>query len=129
MTCLRGASAAEQILKHNSDPKLRVLVVWEPILPTDWRAPSWSTLRRIPDTRAKQFWDPNHLVAQELKQIAKEKPGQPTPTCCMQKGLLWDEAIVYKLNAKWKDEPSASFMNGPVVKIAAGLESALSSQH
>lgn|ERR1700674_4151024 len=125
MTCLRGASAAEQILKRDSDPKLRVLVVWEPILPTDWRAPSWSTLRRIPDPRAKQFWDPNHLVAQELGRIAKEKPGRLQPACCVQNGFFWDEAIVYRLQEKWKDEPSPVFMSGPVVKVAAGLQSAL----
>jgi len=129
MTCLRGASAAEQILKRDSDPKLRVLVVWEPILPTDWRAPSWSTLRRIPDTRAKQFWDPNHLVAQELNRIANDKPPKSQPDCCVQKGFFWDEAIVYGPQAKWKDELRPAFMNGPVVKIAAGLESAISAQH
>jgi len=128
MTCLRGASAAEQILKQNPDPKLRVLVVWEPILPTDWRAPSWSTLRRIPDTRAKQFWDPNHLVAQEINRIANEKTGQPGPACCTAKGLYWDEAIVYEPQRKWKDEARPTFMNGPVVKIGARLESALSAE-
>jgi hypothetical protein len=106
-----------------------VLVVWEPILPTDWRAPGWSTLHRIPDTRAKQFWDPDHLVAQELNRIAKEKPGKLQPACCMQKGYFWDEAIVYQPETKWKDAPSPAFMNGPVVKVATGLESALSTAH
>jgi len=125
MTCLRGASAAEQILKRDSDPNLRVLVVWEPILPTDWRAPSWSTLRRIPDARAKQFWEPNHLVAQELNRIAKEKPGQLQPRCCTSKGFFWDEAIVYTPRAKWESGPSPRFMSGPVVEITAGLQSAL----
>ena len=129
MTCLRGASAAEQILKRDSDPRLRVLVVWEPILPTDWRAPSWSTLRRIPDPRVKQFWDPKHLVAQELGRIAKEKPGQVQPACCVQKGFFWDEAIVYEPGARWKDGPTPAFMDGPVVKVAARLQSALGAAH
>jgi hypothetical protein len=106
-----------------------VLVVWEPILATDWRAPSWSTLRRIADTRAKQFWDPHHVVAQELNRIAKEKPGLLQPACCMQNDFFWDEAIVYKPQSKWKDAPSPEFMNGPVVKIAAGLQAALEAAH
>ena len=106
-----------------------MLVVWEPILPTDWRAPGWSTLHRIPDTRAKQFWDPDPLVAQELNRIAKEKLGKLQPACCMQKGYFWDEAIVYQPVMKWKDAPSPAFMNGPVVKVATGLESALSTTH
>jgi hypothetical protein len=102
-----------------------VLVVWEPILPTDWRSPSWTTLRRIPDPRAKQFWDPNHLVAQELSRMAKEKPGPWNPACCVQSGFFWDEAIVYEPQVKWKDKPSPAFMNGPVVKVAAGVENAI----
>jgi hypothetical protein len=32
-----GASAAEQLLTRHRDRKVRVLVVWEPILATDWR--------------------------------------------------------------------------------------------
>lgn len=102
-----------------------MLVVWEPILGTDWRAPSWSTLHRIPDSRARQFWDPSHLVAQELNRIAKEKPGHLAPACCVQNGFFWDEAIVYAPQSKWKDAPSPAFMNGPVVKIAKGMESAI----
>jgi hypothetical protein len=35
-------------------------------------------------------------------------------------------AVVYEPQAKWKDTPSPAFMNGPVVKIATGLENALS---
>jgi len=104
-------------------------VVWEPILATDWRAPSWSTLRRISVTRARQFWDPNHLVAQELNRIAKEKPGQLKPSCCMQKGFFWDEAILYAPQAKWMNEQSPTFMSGPVIRIAAGLQSALDALH
>ena len=43
------------------------LIVWEPILATDWKSPSGNTLARIPDRRARQFWDPEHVVASALK--------------------------------------------------------------
>jgi hypothetical protein len=77
----------------------------------------------------KQIWDPNHLVAQELNRIAKEKPGQPQPACCLSKGILWDEAIVYTPQTKWKEQQSPAFISGPVVKIAAALRSALGAAH
>jgi len=51
-----------------------VLVVWEPILPTDWRPPSGSTLGRIPDGRVRQFWDAKHIVSAELKDRATRTP-------------------------------------------------------
>jgi hypothetical protein len=106
------------------DGKVHVLVVWEPILSTDWRSPSGRTLGRIPDTRARQFWDPKHLVAQQLSRIAKEK-SQSLPGCCLNKGNNWDEAILYAPTLKWSDKPIPAFWDGPVVKTIAGLERAL----
>jgi hypothetical protein len=106
------------------DRKIRVLVVWEPILSTDWKSPSGSTLGRIPDTRARQLWDPKHLVAQQLSRAAKER-SQPLPGCCLNKENNWDEAILYASVSRWSDEPVPMFWNGPVVKTIAELESAL----
>lgn len=105
---------------------MRVLVVWEPILPTDWRPPSGSTLGRIPDGRVRQFWDPKHVVAAELKDRATRTPPQPKPDCCVQKGFYWDEAILYPARTRWKDAPASLFWNGPVVRIVPGLENSLS---
>jgi hypothetical protein len=99
--------------------------VWEPILATDWRSPSGSALARIPGQRVRQFWDPQHLVAQRLSRIAKEK-SHAEPDCCVNKGNHWDEAILYAPPSKWSDGPSPLFWNGPVVKIIPRLESALS---
>src|SRR3981189_3014652 len=96
---------------------MRVLVVWEPILPTDWSAPSSSTLRRMPDSRVRQFYDPNHLVAGRLKEIAPRKPPTPAPNCCVRNGFYWDEAILYPRQVHWKEEPVSDYWNGPVLRI------------
>ena len=96
---------------------MRVLVVWEPILATDWRPPSGSTLARIADGRARQFWDPKHVVSGELKIRASRTPPEPKPDCCVQKGFYWDEAILYPVGAHWKDASASLFWNGPVVKV------------
>ena len=66
-TCHEASSAVEQILKQNHSDHLRVFVVWEPMLPTNWFRPSRLVQRRISDPRAVQFWDKNHLVAKELR--------------------------------------------------------------
>jgi hypothetical protein len=104
---------------------VRVLVVWEPILPTDWRPPSGSTLGRIPDGRVHQFWDPKHVVSAELKVRAARTPPQPKPDCCVQKGFYWDEAILYPAGTRWKDAPASLFWNGPVVKVIPSLDKKL----
>ena len=112
----------QHLLERHPERKVRVLVVWEPIVLTDWRPPSGSTLSRVSDLRTRQFWDAQHLVAGALREIARQKPPQPEPACCIQKGFYWDEAILYPEGVRWKDVPSALFWNGPVVRIIPGLE-------
>jgi hypothetical protein len=80
---------------------------------------------RISDPRARQFWDPKHLVSQELSRAAKAKPGQPEPNCCEDNGFFWDEAILYPQHARWEDMPVSTFWNGPVWKIIPSLETAV----
>ncbi len=107
---------------------MRVIVVWEPILSTDWRRPSGRVLGRIPDERVRQFWDPGHELSRALQEMAKQKAPKPDPACCTQKGFYWDQAILYPRGVRWGDVPSSAFWNGPVYRIVAGLESALDSQ-
>jgi hypothetical protein len=126
--CLRGASAAQQLLERKADRKMRVLVVWEPILITDWRPPSGSALARISDGRVRQFWDRNHVVSGALAEIAKRKPPEAQPTCCVQKGFYWDEAILHPRGARWKDAVPSAFWNGPVVRVVPGPEKVLNDQ-
>ena len=105
-----------------------MLVVWEPILETDWAPPGGAALGRLPDSRARQFWDPNHIVATALKELAKQKPSQREPDCCVAKGFHWDEAILYPAGAHWSNEPAPAFWNGPVYRIIPGLEQTLTDQ-
>lgn len=117
-----------QLLAKYPDEKLRVLVVWEPILWSDWRRPTSGTLARITDHRARQFWDPKHLVSEELARIETQHPEQPQPECCVDKGFHWDEAVLYPPSSHWKDGSRPEFWNGPVYKIAPKLSDALGKQ-
>jgi hypothetical protein len=120
-----GPPAAQQLLARQGDRKLRVLVVWEPILATDWRPPSGSTLARITDNQVRQFWDPKHVVSATLKEHALRTPPQTKRDCCVQKGFYWDEAILYPARTSWKDAPTSVFWNGPIVKVTSSLEGKL----
>jgi hypothetical protein len=112
-------------LTRHPERKIRVLVVWEPILATDWKPPGANTMARIPDQRARQFWDAKHVVASALSSMVKQKLRQPEPSCCVQNGFYWDAAILYAPRAHWSDEPISLFWSGPVVRIIPGLEKAL----
>jgi hypothetical protein len=121
---LRGASATEKLLTQHPEWKVHVFAVWEPILPTDWGAPSGSTLGRLSDARVRQFWDPKHEVSRALGQMASATPSEPAPNSG--KGFYWDEAIVYAPREQWHDARPL-FWRGPVFQVIGGLAAAIQS--
>jgi hypothetical protein len=63
-----GGLSVERILKQTQSEAVRVFVVWEPMLPTDWYRPTRPTLKLVSDLPAVQFWDKSHLIAGQAKQ-------------------------------------------------------------
>jgi hypothetical protein len=94
------------------------------MLPTDWAAPSTSSLRRLSDPRVRQYWDPTHVVATQMNNDARAP--QPVQECCNRSGVLWDLAAVYPPNAIWSDRmPTATVFNGPVVDVIDAINAGL----
>jgi hypothetical protein len=105
------------VLKHNPNPHIRVFAVWEPILPTDYASPSTKVLSRLSDPRVVQYWDKNHLFAEQLARRLKSDPNHPRPRCCDESGFDWDELAVYRQDVHWDDQlPRAAFLDGPIVR-------------
>lgn len=113
---MRGASAAEEVLKHEKSDNLAVMVVWEPILPSDWSRPTRPVLARLSDKRVEQFWDKNHLIARQLSAQLHTKE----PNCCRHAGTLWDLVALYPKDTNWNDSEPI-YIDGPVYKVQAGL--------
>ena len=104
---------------------MRVFVVWEPILTGDWRRPTTRTLARIPDSRASQFWDPDHLIAEDLRRALESIASLPKPSCCVDHGHFWDTAAIFPPEASANGTlPPPIFFEGTVV----GQESAVRSK-
>jgi hypothetical protein len=89
-------------------------VVWEPVLPTDWMAPSTATLRRVPDIRAQQYWDNGRLLSKAMGEQDKSS-------------IVWDSVAVYPRGLIWGEgaPPQALFEQGPVVRIVPAFTAAL----
>jgi hypothetical protein len=100
---------------------MRVFVVWEPILASDFIPPTSGVLARIPDLRARHYWDEHHVLA---KRMAKDaRPPQRDPSCCDHDGILWDLAAVYPKGARWDATlPPAIVFDGPVVRVTEKIE-------
>ena len=112
------------MLEQNPSRKVHVLAVWEPILPTDWRAPTTPALGRLADSRVRQVWDTDHVIARRMAQDAR--PLQPEQNCCERDGVLWDLAAVYPPGVRWDDRlPQAVIFDGPVVQVTDDIQGAL----
>ena len=99
-------------------------MVWEPILPTDFGAPTTAVLGRAPDRRVQQYWDPGHVLANQM--AADARAPQPKQECCVRSGNLWAMAAVYPKGVRWEDRmPIASVFDGPVVYITDAIKAAL----
>lgn len=104
--------------------KISVVVVWEPILPTDWRKPTTSTLTRISDARVAQFWDPHHLASQEIERsLTATNVAFHGHTS---RGNLWDLAVLYPASQQFQNAlPAPVFIDGPIVDVAPELQKQL----
>ena len=114
---MRGASAIQSVLEQVHDSELRAFIVWEPVLLTDWAPPSTSTLSRVRDSRAAQFWDRRRLLSKTLG--GPERFPRTDPLNRIQfnmHGVIWDFVAVYPPGA---DRPS--FTGAPVVSLADDL--------
>src|ERR1700739_4941604 len=100
---------------------MRVFVVWEPVLPTDWFRPSTATLARVPDRRAAQFWDRQRLISHSMGEHDR-------------RSVVWDYIAVYPAGAEWDAGPPQALYHGnPVVRVTepagAALAQALQDKH
>lgn len=115
----------EEILARHWQPNVQVFVVWQPMLATDWMAPTTGALRRLPDRRARHYWDKEHVLAKRLARDAR--PPQPVQSCCDQDGILWDLAAVYPKGVRWDDAlPPAAVFDGPVYEVTEQIARAVS---
>jgi len=101
------------MLKQVADKNLRVFVVWEPVLATDWAPPSSSAMALIDDRRASQYWDKDRLVSHAMGEHGRTS-------------IVWDDISVYAPGALWNGHPPKAVYEGrPVIRAAGETQSIL----
>jgi hypothetical protein len=110
---LQGASATGQLLREINRQDMRVFVVWEPVLPTDFVAPSTAALARIPDARAAQYWDGKRSLSHSLGEHNRSS-------------VVWDYIAVYAPGTVWQDAPPKPiYADGPVRDVISGAKESI----
>jgi hypothetical protein len=100
------------LLREINSKDVRVFVIWEPVLATDFVAPSTAALARIPDARAAQYWDRKRALSHLLGEHNRST-------------LVWDYIAVYAPGTPWQDAPPKPIYSGNPVRnvISAAKES------
>lgn len=113
---MEGASALDRLLAEFPEAPLAVLVVWEPVLPTDIAAPLSSVLGRITDRRVRQYWDPGQTLSGEIRAAVNADPArygldEPLPADF----VVWDVVAVFGRSVRFGDAlPVPVYYGGPV---------------
>lgn len=125
--CLEGASEIQRVLEKHPDRPVAVFAVWDRILLTDWRKPGTGVRYRLSDRRVRQFWDPDHTVAAELRRVGQAS--QMAPGCCEKGGVWWDVLAVFPPGTRWDEAlPKPALLDGTIEDVASRLEELLPTQ-
>jgi hypothetical protein len=85
----------DEVMKEIPDGRLRLFVIWEPILPKDGVDALEDSSAMVQDEwRALQFWDPNAETGKRVKKLFDLKIANPA----------WDVYLLYPPGVKWDAE-------------------------
>lgn len=115
----------QKLLEQHPDAAVRVFAVWEPVRFADWLRPSTAALARLSDPRARQFWDHDHILANQIERDALASKGRPN--CCEAHDILFDLVALYPAALKWSDHlPPPTIYDGPIVQVVPQIQPLLS---
>jgi hypothetical protein len=101
------------VLREINSQDVRVFVIWEPVLPTDFVAPSTSALGRIPDPRAAQYWDRKRALSRSLGEHNRSS-------------IVWDYIAVYAPEKLWQNAPPKPiYSDNPVRDVISGAKESI----
>ena len=105
-------------MRNAPNAKVKVFVIWEPIIFSDLTLPTDSVLTRLADTRAAQYYDGKHLVSKALQaqMLAHGVTGQDY---FVKDEYVWDAAAVYPPGVRWENGAGAKpdFVGAPVADV------------
>ncbi|MCO6436877.1 MAG: hypothetical protein J5J06_07305 [Phycisphaerae bacterium] len=85
-----------EVLEKITDSRVKVLVVWTPVLREDDRHAAVKAVEHVADSRAMHFWDPDKSLGLALGETVVLPRGRK---------LAWDVYFVFDARSEWGDKP------------------------
>lgn len=123
--CDVDSMALQTVLDHLPGPLL-VIVVWEPIAPTDPR-PSSQMVGRLRDRRVTQVWDPDHRISDAMRRAEAAHPGSIPQTRLRtgerSEGILYHVVALFPPGARWEATlPPPDYLDGGLARTLGEVE-------
>jgi hypothetical protein len=80
---------------QNADNRLRVYLIWQPVLRSDDRASAENRAREFVNESVTHFWDGARFTGRLWQGVLDRKD------------LPWDVYLLYKADTYWETEPTA----------------------
>jgi hypothetical protein len=84
------------VLEKNPEAPLDVFVIWIPAITGDDYAAALRSLPKIPDARARHYWDGAQVLGEAF-----------SPLLGIRSRMAWDVYLLFDGKADWKDSPPA----------------------
>lgn len=94
MRCRQGFSDVQKVMKQVRDKRLRVSIVWMPILETDDRNSAMERSKEFLDTRVAYYWDANRITGPLWQEVMKIP------------AFAWDIYFLYDKGGHWTSKPT-----------------------
>ncbi len=124
---MRGAPALGQVLHEHPGARVRVLVVWEPVLDSDKGPPAPAVRAPLRDPRVLEFWDEHRWMSPRAIERAialARAAGKPPPVG--PDDIAWDFIALFPAGTTWEDPfPVPSWHGEPVVRSMPPVEDEL----
>jgi hypothetical protein len=133
--CVEAVAGIQRILEQTEGP-LAALIVWEPVPGSGFgeAAPTAATWALLRDRRARQIWDPQHLLSAEISQAEKVQPSHiplgHLRTGKSDDGILYDTMVLYAPGGRWERTlPSPAYAGGGVSAVLQKTQERLRAFH
>jgi hypothetical protein len=120
---VRGVSALSRAMRGADPSKVSIVVIWEPVLRSDRKAPGRSVTSRLGDVQAARFWDPQRIASQAAVRTALAHPERlPEAMRVDESFIVWDVVATWPPGARWDASlPWPEWFDDPVVDAESEL--------
>lgn len=122
--CLRGAAAITRHMAADT-MALHVLVIWEPVTPSDRKTllPTTSVLSRMSDPRVEQWWDPGRALSKRMmRDLPRDTLSSVAEFDSTGNGIAWDCVALFGPGKRWRQRfPVPDWAGQPIIDVVDSL--------